>query len=158
MRRLFINIVIFSTLLLNSTYVWCTDIDTIINQKQAPPGVVFEIVSDESGLLDKLLPAVKNDIERLRKRFPKLPVAIVTHGTEQFALMIKNKTRDNKTHALVEQLVDADEVDVHVCGTHAEWYGLSPEDFPDYVDVAAAGPAQINDYEAMGYELIILTE
>jgi hypothetical protein len=47
---------------------------------------------------------------------------------------------------------------VHVCGTHAGWYGVTPEDFPDYVDVTTAGPAQINDYEAMGYELIVLPE
>ncbi len=158
MERLFLNILIFSTLLLSSTFAWSTDIDTIIAQKQAPPGVVFEIVSDESGLLSTLLPTVKNDIEKLRKRFPKLPVAIVTHGTEQFALTIKNKTKESKAHALVEKLVNSSDVDVHVCGTHAEWYGLTPEDFPDYVDVTAAGPAQINDYEAMGYELIILSE
>ena len=47
-------------------------------------------------------------------------------------------------------------MDVHVCGTHAGWFDVLPEDFPDYVDVAAAGPAQVNDYRALDYVLIVL--
>ena len=58
----------------------------------------------------------------------------------------------------VKILVDIDKVDVHVCETHAGWYGVMPEDFPDYVDVVPAGPVQINDYESMGYELIVLPD
>jgi len=33
---------------------------------------------------------------------------------------------------------------------------VSAEEFPGFVDVAAAGPAQINDYRALGYILITL--
>jgi predicted ATPase len=33
-----------------------------------------------------------------------------------------------------------------------------PEDFPDYINVSAAGPIQINDYEELGYELVVLTD
>ena len=50
----------------------------------------------------------------------------------------------------------ADDITVHVCGTHASWRGKVDEDFPDYVDVAVSGPAQINDYQALGYELVVL--
>lgn len=44
--------------------------------------------------------------------------------------------------------------DLHVCGNHASWRSKTAEDLPDYVDVAVAAPAKINDYRALGYILI----
>ena len=144
--------------MISSTAVRSSEIEAIITQKQAPAGVVFEIVSDEADLLGELLPSVRADITKLRQRFPGLPVAIVSHGSEQFALTSKNYSTEQRTHDLVESLVRSDKVDVHVCATHAGWYGVSVEAFPDYVDVTAVAPALIDDYEAIGYEIIILTE
>ena len=144
--------------LLISTSLWATDFETILAQKEAPAGVVIESVSDEDGLLSDLLPLIKQEIKRLRQRFPDLPVAIVSHGSEQFDLTTKNQKHESAAHKITRELVTTEEVDVYVCGTHAGWYGITPEDFPDYVDVTTAGPAQINDYEAMGYELIVLPE
>ena len=144
--------------LLFSASACATDFDTILAEKEAPAGVVIEIVSDEYGLLSELLPVVKQEIKRLRQRFPGLPIAIVSHGTEQFDLTTKNQKQESTAHQLTRELVTTEEVDVHVCGTHAGWYGVTPEDFPDYVDVTTAGPVQINDYESMGYELIVLPD
>lgn len=158
MRRTTLKTIIFSISLLICSSALSSEIDSILAEKEAPAGVVFEIVSDEQGLLADLLPSVKTDIEKLRRHFPGIAIAIVTHGTEQFDLTSKNRSSEQQTHELVEELVRSDDIDVHVCGTHAGWYGVMPEDFPDYVDVTAAGPAQINDYEAMGYEVIILSE
>ena len=132
-------------------------IDHILQQKQPPAGIVFEIVSDEDDMLELLLPDIRTAVTRLHRKFPELPIAIVSHGKEQFALTSKNSHSERKTHSLVKALVH-DDIDVHVCGTHASWYGVTPEDFPDYIDVTAAGPTQIDDYEEMGYELIVLTE
>jgi sulfur relay (sulfurtransferase) complex TusBCD TusD component (DsrE family) len=61
-------------------------------------------------------------------------------------------------HQAVQQLVREEGVPVHVCGTHAEWRGVTAEQFPEYVDVAAAGPAQINDYRALGYALVVVSD
>ena len=144
--------------LLISPSLWATDFDTILAEKEAPAGVVIEIVSDEDGLLSDLLPVIKQEIKRLRQRFPELPIAIVSHGSEQFDLTTKNQEQESTAHQLTRELVTTEEVDVHVCGTHAGWYGVTPEDFPEYVDVTTAGPAQINDYESMGYELIVLPD
>ena len=130
-------------------------VNHILQQKQPPAGIVFEIVSDEDELLEQLLPDIKTAVTKLREKFPELPIAIVSHGKEQFSLTTKNA--NSKTHRLVKDLVK-DKVEVHVCGTHASWYNIMPEDFPDYVDVSVAGPARINDYEEMGYELIVLTD
>lgn len=122
----------------------------------APPGVVIEIVtSDEEGLR-WALPQAQNAVAKLRAKFKDLPIAIVTHGREQFALTQKRKSSHRAEHQIVQSLTKDEHVAVHVCGTHAERRGVSPEDFPAYVDVAAEGPAQINDYQALGYLLLVI--
>ena len=134
------------------------EIDDLLKQEQAPNGVVFEIVSDEDDLLERMLPVVRGHINRLRARFPGLDIAIVSHGKEQFALTSSSTKDEQATHSLVKDLVQKDEIAFHVCGTHAGWYGVTPEEFPKYVDVSTAAPAQINDYEQIGYEVIVLTD
>jgi intracellular sulfur oxidation DsrE/DsrF family protein len=132
-------------------------IDDILELKKEPAGVVIEIVTWGGDNLEWALPQAQKYITQLREIFPKLPVAIVTHGAEQFALTKDSKNENKKVHSLVQSLGEAD-VPVHVCETFAGWRGLSAEDFPSYVNVAAAGPAQVNDYVAIGYELIVITE
>ncbi len=156
MKRLLRKLLLWLVALMVCNSAWSMDIETLLARKEAPAGIVFEIVSDEYGLLGRLLPSVKQDIKTLRERYPDLPIAVVTHGSEQFDLMIENRATEAEAHKLVEQLASKENVEVHVCGTHAEWNGKTPEDFPDYVNVSAAGPAQINDYKAMGYEVIVL--
>jgi intracellular sulfur oxidation DsrE/DsrF family protein len=127
----------------------------LLARETAPAGVVFEIVSGDADYLETTLPLAHDAARRLRERFPGLDVVIVTHGREQFALLSREADASPQVHAKVRSLV-ADDVKVHVCGTYAGWRGHTPEDFPDYVDVAEAGPAQINDYRALGYELVLL--
>ena len=156
MKHSLLKILSIAALLLSYTSAWCNEINDLLAKKQPPSGVVFEIVSGEPGLLNQLLPTVKNNIKQLRERFPGLAIAIVTHGAEQFDLLTENKNKDNLSHGLVEELVKSNDVDVHVCATHASWYDKVAEDFPDYVNVSTSGPAQVNDYEALGYEVIVL--
>ena len=132
-----------------------TQVEAILKQNTPPDGVVFEIVTGNDAGLEWALPRAKTYIEKLRQRFPELHVAVVTHGREQFALQKKQSQQQTKVHQLTQLLVQ-DNVPVHVCGTYAGWKGLSAEDFPAYVDVAAAGPAQINDYVNLGYIKIVL--
>jgi intracellular sulfur oxidation DsrE/DsrF family protein len=128
-------------------------IQEILAQSDAPFGVVFEIVEGRGDALKWAIPTVNQYIEQLRKRFPDIGLAVVSHGSEQFGLM-KEKQKDNaEVHKTVQSLVASD-VPVHVCGTHASWKGKGEDDFPDYVDVAPAGPTEIRNYEAMGYVLI----
>ena len=119
--------------------------------------MVIEIVTgDQHGLAWAFTPA-QDYIKQLRQRFPSLPIAIVTHGREQFALQNNKQTSDKKVHSLTRTLLKED-VQLHVCGTLAAWEGLAKEDFPDYVDVAPAGPAQVNDYLALDYKLIVIKQ
>jgi len=131
-------------------------IEEILSLKEAPAGIVFEIVTGESNSLEWALPETQSHIKELRARFPKLDIAIVTHGNEQFALKSSNNKKYKKVHSLTQQLVQTDHIPLHVCGTYAGWKGVSEEEFPDYVDVTAAGPATINDYISLGYILIKL--
>jgi len=128
-------------------------IDSILAAKEEPPGVVFEIVTGKGDALNWALPQIKRYIDQLRERFPGLPVVIVTHGQEQFALQKKHADSAQAVHSLTQQL-GKEGVALHVCGTYAGWKGVAEEDFPEYVNVSAAGPAQINDYKAVGYVLV----
>ena len=130
------------------------EVEQILTLKHAPEGIVFEIVTGAANSLEWALPEVQNHIKRLRARFPKLEIAVVTHGNEQFALTTNNDKKYKKIHSLTQQLVQKENIPLHVCGTYAGWKGVGEEEFPDYVDVTAAGPATINDYISLGYTLI----
>jgi len=129
------------------------EIDQLLAQKDAPFGVVFEIVEGKDDALQWAIPAVNQYIGQLRERFPNIGLAVVSHGSEQFGLMKNQQKENSQVHTAVQSLV-ANDVPVHVCGTHASWRGKTADDFPDYVDVTPAGPTEIRNYEAMGYVLI----
>ena len=132
------------------------EVDRLLEADEAPVGVVFEIVEGEEEALRWALPEVARLSARLRARFPGLPVAVVTHGREQFGLLADEADGPlEDIHGRAQQLRD-EEIDLHVCGVHAGWYGHTPEDFPAYVDVSASGPAQIRDYRNLGFVLIEL--
>ena len=130
-----------------------TDIDFIISAKKPPNGVVFEVVAGSESALKPALEKIDGYIARLKKALPNIQLSVVTHGTEEFALLKENKTRFKSSHQKVQSLVSSD-VPVHVCGTHASWYDFNNKDFPDYVDVVVAGPAKIREYQRKGYTLI----
>jgi len=129
------------------------DVNNILAEKEAPFGVVFEVVEGNDSALEWAMPAINKFVEQLRKRFPDIGLAVVTHGKEQFGLMTSEKKDMPAVHTTVQSLV-AEGVPVHVCGTHASWYGKDDNDFPDYVDVSPAGPTEIRNYEDMGYALV----
>lgn len=128
-------------------------IDTVLQAREAPAGVVFEIATSKSDSLNWALPLVKKYIGQIRQRFPELPIAIVTHGREMFALQKSQATQNAQAQQMTRQLVKQG-VQLHVCGTYASRRGVSEEDFPEYVNVAAAGPTQVKDYLAVGYLLV----
>jgi hypothetical protein len=121
------------------------DVDRVLALDKAPSGVVFEVVSDDPDALYAIIPRVSRNAERLRARFPDLPVAVVTHGSEQFSPLTGEEGSYTALHAQIRALTGEGGVDLSVCWTHASWRDNTPEDFPDYVDVAVAAPARIND-------------
>ena len=133
-----------------------SEVDAIIARNEAPSGVVFEIAQNRETGWDGVASQVKNYAQRLRARFPQIKIALVTHGREQFALLKDNTEKYRSIQSGVRELVKDQDINVHVCGTHASWYEKQPEDFPDYIDVAPSGPVQINNYRELGYVLVVL--
>lgn len=131
-------------------------LDDLLARPVAPPGVVFEIVDRDPGALDVALPWVKQAAHRLKARFPGLPMALVTHGQEMFALQTGRRDTNPAIHHIAESLTRDDGIPVHVCDTYAGRRGLAAEDFPAYVDVAPEGPAQIRNYEALDYIRLVV--
>lgn len=150
-NRNFQRILVFLALVFISVSARAETVEQILNMKKAPVGVVFEIVSNDSNDLAKVLPGVKKDIARLHKQFPGLDIAVVSHGMEQFALTKKNEAKYAQTNKEVQSLTSDPNTTFHVCGTFAAMHNVEPEDFPSYVDVAPHGPAQIRTYVDFGY-------
>jgi len=131
-------------------------LDDLLARPEAPAGVVFEIVDRDPGALEFALPWVKQAAQRLKARHPGLPMALVTHGQEMFALQTKKRTGNPAVHQIAESLSRDDGIPVHVCETYAGRRGLAAEDFPAYVDVAPSGPSQINNYVALDYVRLVV--
>lgn len=131
-------------------------LDDLLARSAAPAGVVFEIVDRDPGALNVALPWVKQAAQRLKTRHPSLPMALVTHGQEMFALQTGKRAGNETIHQLAENLSRDDGIPVHVCETYAGWRSLTPEAFPAYIDVAPSGPAQIRNYEALDYVRLVV--
>jgi len=163
LRRVFTSLSGFMiSLVLISSLAHASDdqkeVNYILKMESPPLGVVFEVVEGDPDALEWAIPQIIKFSKQLRDKFPDIAIAVVTHGKEQFGLM-KSEAKDNaKVHKAVKSLTENQDIPVHVCGTHASWYGKSEKDFPDYVDVTPAGPTQIANYEDMGYEKIVLDE
>ena len=131
-------------------------LDELLARPEAPHGVVFEIVDHDPHALEVALPWVKQASLRLKERYPALPMALVTHGQEMFALQTATRDSNPAVHQMVQSLSRDDGIPVHVCETYAGRRGLAAEDFPTYVDVAPAGPTQIRNYEALDYVRLVV--
>jgi intracellular sulfur oxidation DsrE/DsrF family protein len=131
-------------------------LEQLLARSSAPPGVVFEIVDRDPQALEFALPWVSRAAEQLEERFPGLPMALVTHGQEMFALQDKHKEKNAAVHEQVQSLKRDKGMPVHVCETYAGWRGLGPEAFPSYVDVAPSGPSQVNNYLALDYVRLVV--
>ena len=131
-------------------------LEDLLTRSAPPAGVVFEIVDRDPGALELALPWVKQAAERLKARHPGVPMALVTHGQEMFALQRSQREGNAKVHQLAESLSRDQGIPVHVCETYAGWRGLGAENFPAYVDVAPSGPAQIRSYEMLDYVRVVV--
>lgn len=122
---------------------------------QPPAGVVFEIIAWEDNTWDWAAPMLRAYADRLRARYPQLALALVSHGAELFDLARQSALRDEPAIRELGRL-EAEGVEIHVCGEYAKWKRLGPQDFLDFVDVAASGSALLADYIELGFERIRL--
>ena len=152
-RFLFIYLGLF--VLTGSTVAAPLTLDELLARPVAPPGVVFEIVDRDPRALEVALPWVKQASQRLKARFPTVPMALVTHGQEMFSLQTTGRANNPATHQIAESL-SREGIPVHVCETYAGRRGVAVENFPTYINVAPAGPTQIHNYEALDYVRLVV--
>jgi hypothetical protein len=65
------------------------------------------------------MPKVNRSVETLRERFPRLDIAVVSHGQEMLALQSNRREHDQKAHDLAQRLTKQQGVPVYVCETFA---------------------------------------
>jgi intracellular sulfur oxidation DsrE/DsrF family protein len=130
-------------------------VDALLARDTPPAGVLFEIVTGDTYALDTLLPVATEQATRLHDRFPGLEIVVLTHGSEQFALLEEERAAQPSAHGQVQSLV-ASGIPVEVCGNHASWRGKWADDFPDYVVVADSATTQIARYRERGFEVVRL--
>ena len=128
----------------------------VLAAQTPPPGVVFEVVSGDEGALRQALPAIRKHARRLRERFPRLPLAVLAHGKEQFSLLTSKAAQYGPLHDLVTAFTREDGIPVQVCGNHASFRGNGARDFPDHVDVVPSAPGKLHDYREAGYVIILM--
>jgi intracellular sulfur oxidation DsrE/DsrF family protein len=156
-----LTFLIFLTFLTSSLFTLSTfasdkeDIAQILTKSETPDGVVFEVIGSNGDYLTKALEKIQNYKKQLQTKFPKIDIAVVSHGSEQFALTSENAKKFKKAHSSVKRLVASD-VPVYICETHASWRDVSAEEFPNYISVASQGPAQIKQYQELGYTLVVI--
>ena len=130
-------------------------VNEVLAMETPPDGIVFEVVSGNKDYLKTALDRFEIYQKQLKEKFPNIELAIVSHGSEQFSLTKQNQQAFKGTHEQVQRITGSD-VPVHICETHASWYDIAAEDFPDYVSVSSQGPQQIRDYQELGFLLIVL--
>ncbi|WP_044409117.1 DsrE family protein [Thiomicrospira microaerophila] len=133
------------------------DVQRMLAQDRMPSGVVIEVESLSKGAMTDNATFIQAQVDALKQRFPDLDVVIVSHGRELIELA---KPKDNQPASTIlstfENMSNRQGVTVHVCAVVAGWEGKTDQDFAGFVDVSASGEAQINDYRALGYEVVII--
>ena len=129
---------------------------SLLSKDDPPAGVVFEVVQGDPDGLNWAIPKINGYIKELRARFPGLPVAVVSHGQEQFSLLRENESTYGDTHELARGFLKEQSIPVQVCGNHAGMYGHRPDAYPDYVEVVDAAPRAIRRYREQGYEVVVV--
>lgn len=130
-------------------------IQRLLVADEPPNGVVFELVHWDDDTWRWAAPMIADLKMQLQAKFPDIDVAIVSHGGEQFQLT-RDRIGDQPGVLAQLQSLTGDGVNLHVCGTHSQWNDVPVSDYIDIVDVSPSGPAQVNDYVALGYRRIVL--
>ena len=149
---LVLALLISSTVIADYTH---PGVDRLIQANKEPAGVVFELIERDKKTWEWAAPMIKDLKAQLKEKYPNLDIAIVSHGREQFQLMSRRVKEQPEAISLLRDIVK-DGTNLHVCGVYSGWRDVKPEEYIDIVDVAASGPAKINDYINLGYQPIQL--
>jgi hypothetical protein len=86
--------------------------------------------------------------------WPKLPVVLISHGDEMFALRSEYQLVYPEIHKMARRLVEEQELLFNVCEAWASNEGVVWTEFPRFVDVVPFAPAEIENYRALEYRIV----
>jgi len=142
-------------LLLSSAQLQAEDsqnaaLQQLLLERQAPDGVVFEIMAWEDRTWDWAAPLLRRYVDQLREKYPGLDIVLISQGAELFDLARRAALRE--TPALRQLAALGEEgVNIYISGDYAKWKRLGEKDFVDFVDVAESGSALLEDYIELGF-------
>lgn len=135
------------------------EVEKMIMQISPPDGVVIEVESLSEDAMTEYFSNIQTQVTTLRQRYPNLDIVIVSHGRELVTFV---KPEPGEVMSDVAQafqtMKTTQDVTIYICEVAASWLGYFPEDFMDFIDVAPSGPAQINDYKALGYTMVVIED
>ena len=79
-------------------------IEEVLALKTAPTGVVFEVVSGNEDYLQTALVDFEEHQKQLTEQFPDIKLAIVSHGSEQFALTTASQQAQSASHRWLSEV------------------------------------------------------
>ena len=150
MRCWLLLILLCSSLSLQAQSYRHSAVDEIVAAAEAPEGVVFDLVSWEDHSWDWAAPMLQSLTGQLWQHYPALEIALVSHGFELFDLSERSGNTERQSIQQLQRLAEAG-LDVHICGRYASTRFFQPEAFLPFVDFAASGEAQIEDYIKLGF-------
>ena len=151
--KVLVLLLLSSAVIANYTH---PSVNRLIQGNDEPVGVVFELVENDKSTWEWAAPMIQDLRMQLKAKYPEIEIAVVSHGREQFQLIKKRAKRQKQAISILEELVNQEQVNLHVCGTHSSWYDIPESSYIDIVDVAVSGPAKINDYINLGYQPVQL--
>jgi intracellular sulfur oxidation DsrE/DsrF family protein len=119
-----------------------------------PEGVLFLVMEQDEEALKWVLPRILHYSAQLRAAWQGVPIAVLSHGDEMMGLLTEYAPLYPQMHAQVRRLINEFDASFHVCGTYAAMSDIAPSEFPDYVDVAPFGPAEIQNYRLMEFNVV----
>jgi len=131
------------------------NVDVLLASETDLFGVVFDIDEWDDSALTWAIPMIEQYVPKLKARFPQIKIAVVSHGDEEFALMIRAKRRYAALHQAIKSLVETD-IQFNVCAGHALMNGQSERGFVDFVTPVPAGVVAVAEYKKLGYVYILM--
>jgi intracellular sulfur oxidation DsrE/DsrF family protein len=139
---------LFAGLLLSSAQLQAEDfqnaaLQQLLQARQAPDGVVFEIMAWEDNSWDWAAPLLRRYVDQLREKYPGLDIVLISQGAELFDLARRAALQETPALRQLAAL-SAEGVHIYISGDYARWKRLGEKDFVDFVDLAESGPDGID--------------
>jgi intracellular sulfur oxidation DsrE/DsrF family protein len=131
-------------------------VDALLEADPPPHGVMLLIRNEREDALLDLLPRARYYTDYLQERLPGIHVVVISYGPELVALSHARRADYPGLQDEAVALGARNNVDVHLCGAFAAEVNLDAADFPAGLDVVPSSTALYQDYEALGYEAVVL--